>query len=179
MTQTRYVELAYEQHDTNWWRIIDTDRQVTVGPHYRSRAELLADLDRFAQEYGATDAGPKLLHPLEDYYNAPSGEGPLAAQWIDKPHRLLYDLCTVLEQAGFCEPTTAEKKPVAIGYWVFGIIARNESLVHWGKAGGTESPFTDKREAELQAEWLIKQAPEDVHYIVTIFDNGQILTEDA
>lgn len=28
----------------------------------------------------------------EDYRNAPSGLGPLAAEWKDKPHRLLYDL---------------------------------------------------------------------------------------
>jgi len=27
-----------------------------------------------------------------DYYRAPSGIGPLAAEWKDKPHRLLYDL---------------------------------------------------------------------------------------
>ena len=29
----------------------------------------------------------------EDFRNAPSGDGPLAAQWADKPHRLVYDLC--------------------------------------------------------------------------------------
>ena len=29
---------------------------------------------------------------LEDYRNAPSGIGPLADEWKDKPHRLLYDL---------------------------------------------------------------------------------------
>lgn len=31
---------------------------------------------------------------------APSGVGPLAAEWKDKPHRLVYDLCTALEQTG-------------------------------------------------------------------------------
>ena len=30
---------------------------------------------------------------VEDYKNAPSGEGPLAGTWEDKPHRLIYDLC--------------------------------------------------------------------------------------
>ena len=30
---------------------------------------------------------------VEDYKNAPSGEGPLASTWEDKPHRLIYDLC--------------------------------------------------------------------------------------
>ena len=36
---------------------------------------------------------------LEDYRVAPSGLGPLAAQWDDKPHRLVYDLVTALEEA--------------------------------------------------------------------------------
>lgn len=34
---------------------------------------------------------------LSHYRNAPSGEGPLAATWKDKPHRLVYDLCTLIE----------------------------------------------------------------------------------
>ena len=33
-------------------------------------------------------------HSVDDYRNAPSGEGPLAGEWADKPHRLVYDLCT-------------------------------------------------------------------------------------
>jgi len=33
-----------------------------------------------------------------DYRNAPSNSGPLAAQWIDKPHRLIYDLCGEVER---------------------------------------------------------------------------------
>jgi len=102
--RTRYTELMYEQQATNLWRIIDVDGvdgQAAIGPRYKSRAELLADLDRFAREFGAIDAGPRLSYPLDDYRNAPSGVGPLAAEWKDKPHRLLYDLCTVLEQVGF------------------------------------------------------------------------------
>ena len=101
MIQTRYAQLCYEEQDTNLWRIIDTDTRAAVGPHYKSRAELFADLDRFARAFGANDIGPQLLHPLDDYRNAPSGIGPLAAEWKDKPHRLLYDLCAVLEQAGY------------------------------------------------------------------------------
>lgn len=34
---------------------------------------------------------------VEDYRNAPSGEGPHAFTWNDKPHRLLYDLCDKLD----------------------------------------------------------------------------------
>lgn len=36
-------------------------------------------------------------YSVADFHKAPSGEGPKAAEWQDKPHRLLYDLCrTVL-----------------------------------------------------------------------------------
>ena len=34
----------------------------------------------------------RLPHGIEAYRNAPSGIGPLAFQWRDKPHRLVYDL---------------------------------------------------------------------------------------
>lgn len=33
---------------------------------------------------------------LADYMNAPSGVGPLSDEWLDKPHRLVYDLCAVI-----------------------------------------------------------------------------------
>lgn len=38
---------------------------------------------------------PRPLEPgivLKHYWLAPSGEGPLAETWGDKPHRLLYEL---------------------------------------------------------------------------------------
>jgi hypothetical protein len=37
-------------------------------------------------------------YTIADYRNAPSGIGPLASTWKDKPHRLVYDLCRLLEQ---------------------------------------------------------------------------------
>jgi hypothetical protein len=33
-----------------------------------------------------------------DYRLAPSGQGPQADQWADKPHRLVYDLCSEVER---------------------------------------------------------------------------------
>jgi hypothetical protein len=36
--------------------------------------------------------GRPLQGTLNDYWSAPGGEGPLAPDWADKPHRLLYDL---------------------------------------------------------------------------------------
>lgn len=47
---------------------------------------------------------------LEDYLIAPDGEGPLAYEWSDKPHRLIYDLverCRKLE-ARATPPTPVE-----------------------------------------------------------------------
>jgi hypothetical protein len=49
---TRYPELAYEQHAKDLWRIIATDTQQAIGPFYKTKAELLADLNRYAKEYG-------------------------------------------------------------------------------------------------------------------------------
>lgn len=36
------------------------------------------------------------MHNATDYRNAPSGKGPLAGQWADKPHRIAYDMARVL-----------------------------------------------------------------------------------
>lgn len=35
-------------------------------------------------------------YSVRDYHIAPSGEGPKAFEWQDKPHRLVYDLCRAL-----------------------------------------------------------------------------------
>lgn len=34
----------------------------------------------------------------EDYRDAPGGCGPQASQWRDKPHRLVYDLCSEIDR---------------------------------------------------------------------------------
>jgi hypothetical protein len=52
--RTRYPSLMY-QHRIDHWRILDcTEPTWTagVGPIYRSKAELLADLDRYAEANG-------------------------------------------------------------------------------------------------------------------------------
>ncbi|MCW3062419.1 MAG: hypothetical protein JWQ02_4240 [Capsulimonas sp.] len=40
-----------------------------------------------------------LRYSLDDYWKAPGGEGPLGAEWKNKPHRLLYDLLAALLHA--------------------------------------------------------------------------------
>jgi hypothetical protein len=54
---TRFDGLGYVPPSCNGdaWRFVDmTDpqRNALVGPHYRTKAELLADLERYAKEYG-------------------------------------------------------------------------------------------------------------------------------
>lgn len=58
MTSTRYAELCYEQQAKNLWRIVASEDGSSIGPHYRTKAELLGDLDRYAAEYGC-DGAPK------------------------------------------------------------------------------------------------------------------------
>ena len=50
---TRYRELGYRRDAPDLWRIVDRNGDAVVGPQYRTKAELLADLDRFAAEFGA------------------------------------------------------------------------------------------------------------------------------
>lgn len=55
---TRYRTLGYRCDGPKTWRIYDTsdDSPAAVGPFYATKAELLADLDRYAREFGVTDA---------------------------------------------------------------------------------------------------------------------------
>jgi hypothetical protein len=53
---TRFAELAYTQHAPGLWRIIATDTDQAVGPFYVTKAELLADLARYAKDYGCEGA---------------------------------------------------------------------------------------------------------------------------
>lgn len=55
-SQTRYVELGYRLDSPRNWRIVDKDSGSSVGPSYGSKGELLADLDRYAANFGCTDA---------------------------------------------------------------------------------------------------------------------------
>lgn len=67
--KTRYPELGYEQHDKGLWRIMALPEGQAVGPHYASKAELLADLNRFASDYGLN--GPS--HLLDDWTDGKPG----------------------------------------------------------------------------------------------------------
>ena len=49
---TRFEELGYTKIDTNLWRIVSLEDGAVIGPQYRTKTELLCDLERYATEYG-------------------------------------------------------------------------------------------------------------------------------
>jgi hypothetical protein len=53
---TRFPELGYARPLKEVWRVIDKSTGCGVGPLYKTRAELLADLDRFAVVFGCSPA---------------------------------------------------------------------------------------------------------------------------
>ena len=53
--KTRYPELGYV-HSVGCWRIVDMSTGDVVGPLYKTRAELLADLPRYAALFGCEGA---------------------------------------------------------------------------------------------------------------------------
>ena len=54
-TKTRFDELRFHQPFPGVWRFVDAEDR-DVGPQYATRAELLADLERYAAEYGCVGA---------------------------------------------------------------------------------------------------------------------------
>jgi hypothetical protein len=53
---TRFPELRYRRQGRGLWRVLDSSTGAAVGPHYGTRSELLADLERYAAVFGATGA---------------------------------------------------------------------------------------------------------------------------
>lgn len=53
--KTRYPELGYV-HSVGCWRIVDMSTGDVIGPQYKTRAELLADLQRYAALFGCEGA---------------------------------------------------------------------------------------------------------------------------
>jgi len=56
---TRFAELGYRMDAPGCWRFVDRSTKASVGRHHPSRALLLADLNRYATEFGcAADCIP-------------------------------------------------------------------------------------------------------------------------
>lgn len=44
------------------------------------------------------DIKARMHGSINDYMIAPSGDGPLGPEWLNKPHRLIYDLCGTVQE---------------------------------------------------------------------------------
>lgn len=49
---TRFPELQYAHLMPGVWRLIDASTGQTIGHNYKTRLELLADLERVAHDFG-------------------------------------------------------------------------------------------------------------------------------
>lgn len=52
---TRFPELGFAQHGPGLWRIIDLSTGSAVGSQYKTKVELMGDLERFAREFGCVE----------------------------------------------------------------------------------------------------------------------------
>ena len=58
--KTQYQELGYRMDSPGNWRVVATETDQSIGPHYASKQELLADLPRYASEYGCAGRDARL-----------------------------------------------------------------------------------------------------------------------
>ena len=56
---------------------------------------------------------------IADYRSALGGNGPIAAQWKDKPHRLVYDLCNEIDRLNAKLPKTVDGVTIILGMIVW------------------------------------------------------------
>jgi hypothetical protein len=56
-TSTRFPELGFRKDAPGLWRIVAADTEHSIGEHYVTKAELLADLERYARDYGCDAFG--------------------------------------------------------------------------------------------------------------------------
>lgn len=52
MNTTRFKDIGYRRDAPNLWRFVDMSTDASIGPQFRTKAELLADLNRFATLFG-------------------------------------------------------------------------------------------------------------------------------
>ena len=94
---TRYPDLGYMEHG-GIWRIVTTEDGAAVGPQYATKAELLADLDRYAAEYlGKPDPRDARIRELEGALRSITSEAEGASNFLRN------------EFAGFVSIDTAQR----------------------------------------------------------------------
>ena len=77
------------------------------------------------------------MFTADDYRNAPSGKGPLAGQWADKPHRIAYDMARLVETL---TARLAELRKLA------------SERPRWGFSSDEESSYSDGYDTAVDAE---------------------------
>ena len=82
------------------------------------------------------DAGLPHLPTQETYQfrMAVSGEGPLAYQWSDKPHRLLYDACSIIESEAALRTYSDAVRDLVATLWCASGCSCCRDDDAWGKA---------------------------------------------
>ena len=118
--KTRFTELGF-CHLFDFWQCVDLtgDRPAQVGYQYATKAELLANLEAYATEYGCENASPKprqdenyarLLRVAKEIANNP------AIDLVDSELRIrLYYAIAQLDPAGLkTYPATVNGKQVMV-----------------------------------------------------------------
>jgi hypothetical protein len=104
---TRFAELSYRQQGAALWRFVDNATGAVVGQQYRTKGELLADLDRYATLFGCKDATNSMSPEL-----ILRGNGP-ECMWSHAPG-VWYDSPEQAEPARDMEPADAYTHALAI-----------------------------------------------------------------
>lgn len=70
--------------------------------------------------------------------------------------------------------------PKLVGCWVVGV-SPQQDLMKWGRDGDTEYPYGTREEALEQANYLKESIghEEDRFYILNVFENGQMRTDEV
>lgn len=96
---TRFPELGFAKHGHDLWRIIDACSGAAIGPFYKSKAELLGDLERYAREYGCETSRPDpmdLIREAIDEWPEFDGDDQVAGgdlvEWFGNWRRRAIDL---------------------------------------------------------------------------------------
>lgn len=59
---TRFNGIGYRHDGVALWRFVDISTECSIGPYYATKAELLADIERYATVFGARFCGMCQTH---------------------------------------------------------------------------------------------------------------------
>jgi len=108
----------------------------------------------------------------------PCGCNECEATWTNE-YNVVYNMYSGLEVPELKKPEPEQPQIGAkvLGYWVASVTDNESSEIQkWGKDGDTTMPFTLKS-AALECAKDLRLHNCNPIYILTLFDNGQMLTE--